>query len=173
LGRCTVGKLAATARSEVPWASAGAATVVDSVRANKGCPALPAIEARAIFDKAGEAAAVSPAAVVVEKGAAKAAGAVLAVLAGAKVADLTIRWHIFVGCALAAKVDAGNGTHDPAVLTSKRVEAATLELSDPHRGHVRRARLDACVVEQEPTIAANLHSVRRGTQTRKTSSKNI
>ena len=130
MGFDTDGKIAAVARSKVPWALAGGTIVVDSIAADKRLPAFPAVEPRDIFGKAGEVVAVCPAAVVVEKGPAQATGAVLTMLAHAEIAGLTVRWFVSVGCALAAKVD--TGAHDPAVLTSEWVETATLELADPH-----------------------------------------
>ena len=81
-------------------------------------------------------------------------GTVLAMLAGAVVADLACGdGRVVFGGALAAVADRGVDD-EPGRPAEERLGAAALELTDAGRGELRRARLDACTVQQIPAIAA-------------------
>ena len=80
--------------------------------------------------------------------------AVLAVLAGAVLADLAVGdGGVVLGRALAAVVDR-RVDDEPGRPAEERLGAAALELTDAGRGELRRAGLDAVPVQQIPAIAA-------------------
>ena len=109
--------------------------------------------ARGVGDEAG-AVAVVDAAVVVQELAGVARGAVLAMLAGAVLADLAVgNGGVVLGGALAAVVDR-RVDDEPGRPAEERLGAAAFELTDAGRRELSRARIDTVTVQQIPAIAA-------------------
>jgi len=85
---------------------------------------------------------------------------VLAILAGAVLADLAwCNGGVALVGTLAAIAD--RLTNETAALAGKRLGAAALEQADPGRGHRRRTRLAAVVVEKIKPVSADTAHVTR------------
>jgi len=112
-----------------------------------------------VCDHAIETVAVLPrASILPEEAAAVAPLAVLAVLAGAVLADLAVgNGGVLFGRALAAVADR-RLDHEPAAAAREWLGAAALELADPGRGEPRRARRNTGTVQKIPAITADLTS---------------
>ena len=138
-----------------PRALAPRAVVIKSVGAGEGRPALPAVAPWHVFDEPGQAVAAVAAPVLEQEAATVASGAVLTVLAGAVLADLTWRnGGVVLGGALAAVGDIlPDYSAGPA---GKRLGAPALELTDAGGCQVRTAGLVTVAVQEVPAITADL-----------------
>ena len=138
-----------------PRALAPRAVVIEPVGAGEARPALPAVAPWHVFDEPGQAVAAVAAPVLEQEAAAVASGAVLTVLAGAVLADLTRRdGGVVIGGALAAVGDVL--PDNSAGLAGKRLGAPALELTDAGGCQVRTAGLLTVAVQEVPAITADL-----------------
>jgi len=135
------------------------AGIVGPIGTGERCTALPAERSRGVCDHAIETVAVLPrASILPEEATAVAPLAVLAVLAGAVLADLAVgNGGVGFGRALAAVADR-RLDHEPAAAAREWLGAAALELADPGRGEPRRARRNTGTVQKIPAITADLTS---------------
>ena len=147
--------------ADAPGANAVAALLVHPVGAREGRAALPTVAARVVFNQAGAIAVIALAPVLKKELAGVAFGAVLAVLAGAMLADLAVGdGSILLVGALAAKANR-RFDDEPAGPASERCHAAPLELPNAHRGHAGRAGRDASGIEEIEAVAADSAGVSR------------